>query len=115
MRFVDKDMIDAQFIEHQPVVFLLLGEQVGEALLTPDFLFFQGFADIAMRIAVRGTGAVAQQLVVLGDLLAQKGPAGTFKQEPAVMRKRCVFFTSDGSNKRQVNSDRSPVANGLTP
>jgi hypothetical protein len=43
------------------------------------------------------------------------GPAGTFKQEPAVMRKSCVFFTSYGSNKRQVNSDRSPVANGLTP
>ena len=31
MRLVDEDLIDAKFIEHQPVVFLVLGEQVLEA------------------------------------------------------------------------------------
>ena len=32
-----------------------------------------------------------------------------------VLRKSCVFFTSDGSNNRQGNSDRSLVAHGLPP
>src|SRR2546421_12961383 len=72
MRLINVDMIDTQLVKDEAVVFLLLGEQVLEALLALGFLLLQVFDDVAMCAAgVRG-GAVAQQLVVRRDLLPQE-------------------------------------------
>jgi hypothetical protein len=72
MTLIDTEMIDAQFIEDQAVVFFLLGEEVFEALLTPGFLLLQIFEDVAVCAGRLGGCTVAQQLVVRGDLLPQK-------------------------------------------
>ena len=65
-------MVDAQLVEDQAVVFFLLGQQVFQALLAPGFLLLQRLDDVAVRAGRVGGGAVAQELVVRGDLLPQK-------------------------------------------
>ena len=72
MRLVDEEVIDAELVEDQAVVFFLLGEQVFEALLAPGFLLLQVFDDVAVRAGGVRRGAVTQELVIGGDLLAQK-------------------------------------------
>ena len=50
MRLVDEDVIDAKFIEHEPVVLLVLGEQVLEAFGSGGFLLLDGLDEIAVGI-----------------------------------------------------------------
>ncbi len=47
MRLIDEDVIDAEFIEDQPVVLLVLGEDVLQAFDSCGLLFFDGFDQIA--------------------------------------------------------------------
>ena len=72
MRLVDEDVIDAKFVEHQPVILLVLGQQVFQPLFALGLLLFDGLDEVAaVRVVVRA-GAVDQQLVVFLDLLAQE-------------------------------------------
>src|SRR5712691_4578921 len=72
MSLVNEDVVHAQFVEHQAVIFFLLGQQVCEPFLTPGFLLLQGFEDVAVRAGRLGCSAVAQELVIGGDLLPQE-------------------------------------------
>ena len=69
MTLVNIDVVDAQLVEDQAVVFFLLGQQVLQPLLAPGFLLLQVFDDVAVRAGRLGGRAVAQQLVIGGDLL----------------------------------------------
>jgi hypothetical protein len=68
---VDEQVIDAQLVEDQPVVLLLLGEQSFQLLLAGRFLLLKCLDNVAVGAGV-ALGAVAQELLVLGDLLAQE-------------------------------------------
>ena len=70
MRLVDEDVIDAEFIEHQPVILLVLGEQVLQAFASRGLLLLDGLDEVA--VGTLCAGMFAQQLVVFGDLLAQE-------------------------------------------
>ena len=70
MRLVDEDMIDAEFVEHQPVILLVLGEQVFEAFGSRGLLLLDGLDEVA--VGALGAGVFAQQLVVFGDLLQEE-------------------------------------------
>ena len=67
---VDEDVIDAQFVEDQPVVLLVLGQQVFQLLLAGGFLLFDGLDEVAVGAFV--CRVFKQELVVLGDLLTQE-------------------------------------------
>ena len=69
MRLVDEDMVDAQLIEDEPVIFLVLGEQVFQPRFAFGFLLLDGLDEVAVRVGGLGTGAVAQQFGVFLDLL----------------------------------------------
>ena len=71
MRLVDEDVIDAEFVEHQPVVFLVLGEQVLQPFLAGGLLLLDGLDEVAVGARCR-RGVLAEQLVVFGDLLAEE-------------------------------------------
>ena len=71
MRLVDEDVIDAQFVEHQPVVLLVLGQQILEPFRAGGLLLLDGLDEIAVGLPCVGR-VLAEQLVVLGDLLAQE-------------------------------------------
>ena len=47
MGLVDEDVIDAQLVEHQPVILLVLGEQVFQPLLAAGLLLLDGLDDVA--------------------------------------------------------------------
>ena len=70
MGLVDEDVIDAQLVEHQPVVLLVLGEQVLQPLLAAAFCF--SMVLMRLRLAPVVAGVLAEQLVVFGDLLAEE-------------------------------------------
>ena len=70
MRLVDEDVIDAEFVEHQPVILLVLGEQVLQAFGSGGLLLLDGLDEVA--VGALGAGMFAQQLVVFGDLLPQE-------------------------------------------
>ena len=70
MRLVDEDVIDAEFVEDQPVILLVLGEQVFQAFLPRGFLLLDGLDEVA--VGSLGAGVLAEQLVIFGDLLAQE-------------------------------------------
>ena len=53
MRLVDEDMIDAELVEHQPVVLLVLGQQVFQPLLAAGLLLLDGLDDVACARARR--------------------------------------------------------------
>ena len=72
MRLVDEDMIDAQLVEHQPVILLLLGQQVFQPFLAGGLLLLDRLDDVAAAAAGIGTGMAAEQLFVFLDLLAQE-------------------------------------------
>ena len=72
MRLVDEDVIDAQLVEHQPVILLVLGQQVFQPFLAGGLLLLDGLDDVAAAAAGVGAGAVAEQLLVFLDLLAQE-------------------------------------------
>ena len=48
MRLVDEDVIDPEFIEHQPVILLLLGKQVLQAFRPCGLLLLDGLDEIAV-------------------------------------------------------------------
>ena len=45
---VNKGVINTEFIEHQPVVFLILRQQVFQLLYACGLLLFDGFDDVAV-------------------------------------------------------------------
>ena len=53
MRLVDEDVIDAQLVEHQPVVLLVLGQQVFQPLLAAGLLLLDGLDDVAVAARCR--------------------------------------------------------------
>ena len=69
---VDEDVIDAQLVEHQPVVLLVLGEQVFQALLALGLLLLDGLDEVAVGAGRVLAGPVAEQLLVFRDLLLQE-------------------------------------------
>ena len=72
MTLVNEDVVDAQLVKDQAVVFLLLGQEVFQTLLAPGFLLLERLDDVAVRARRLGGRAVTQELVVRGDLLPQK-------------------------------------------
>ena len=71
MGLVDEGVIDSQFIEHQPVIFLFFGEEVLEAFRPCGLLLLDGLDEIAVGSPL-GTSMFAEQLVIFGDLLQQE-------------------------------------------
>ena len=67
MRLVDEDMIDAEFVEDEAVILLLLGQQVFQALDAGDFLLLDLLDEVAT--CALGAGVLREQFVVFGDLL----------------------------------------------
>src|SRR5438132_8065502 len=72
MTLVNTEVIDAELVEDEPIILFLLGQQVLPPLLAPGFLLLQIFDDVAVRAGRLGGRAVAQELVVRGDLIPQK-------------------------------------------
>ena len=48
MRLVDEDVIDAELVEHQPVILLVLGEQVLQAFASGGLLLLDGLDEVAV-------------------------------------------------------------------
>ena len=48
MGLVDEDVIDAQLVEDQPIVFLVLGQQVLQAFLAFGLLLLDGLDEVAV-------------------------------------------------------------------
>ena len=72
MGLVDEEMIDAQFVKHQPVIFLVLGEQFFQFFFAFCFLLFDRLNEIAMGSRCILARSVDQQLVVFLDLFAEE-------------------------------------------
>ena len=72
LRLVDEDVIDAQLVEHQPVVLLVLGQQVFQPLLAAGLLLLDGLDDVAVGAAGLAAALSREQLVVFLDLLAEE-------------------------------------------
>ena len=70
MCLVDKDVIDAEFIKHQPVILLVFCEQVLQAFGSRGLLFLDGLDEVA--VGTLGARVLAQQLVIFGNLLQEK-------------------------------------------
>ena len=70
MRLVDEDVIDAELVEDQPVVFLVFGKQVFEPFGPGGFLLLDRLHQIA--VGALGSGVLNQQLVIFFDLLQEK-------------------------------------------
>ena len=70
MRLVDENVIDAEFVEHQPVILLVLGKQVFQAFCSGGLLLLDGLDEIA--VGSLGCRVFAKQLVVFGDLLPEE-------------------------------------------
>src|SRR5712691_6668972 len=69
---VDVDVVDAEFVEDQAVVFFLFGEEFFQSFLALRFLLLAGLDYVAVYAARVGGSAVAEELVVCRDLLTQK-------------------------------------------
>ncbi len=94
LELVDEDLVNPELVEHQPVVFLVAGQQVLEFLLAGGLLFLQIFDDVPA-----GRCLVHQQRLVFLDLLAQ---------EPLL-----VFAAhADSLEAGMRHDDRVPVAGG---
>ena len=72
MRLVDEDVIDAEFVEHQPVILLVLGEQVLQPLLAGGLLLLDGLDEVAVGASLRWPAPSRSSCVVFGDLLAEE-------------------------------------------
>ena len=70
MGLVDEDVIDAEFVEHQPVILLVLGEQVLQPFASGGLLLLDGLDEVAVGTLV--ARVFAEQLVVFGDLLQEE-------------------------------------------
>ena len=70
--FIDEDVVDAQLVEDQAVILLVLGQQVFQAFLALGFLLFDGLEEVALSPVACIEGAVGQQGLVFRDLLAQE-------------------------------------------
>jgi hypothetical protein len=58
---VNEQVVNAQLVKDQAVVFFLCGQEVFEAFLTFGLLFLNGFNDVAVRTGRVSGGAVAQR------------------------------------------------------
>ena len=58
MRLVDEDMVDAELVEHQPVILLVLGQQVFQPLLAGGDLLLDRLDDVAVAHATCRRGIV---------------------------------------------------------
>jgi hypothetical protein len=67
--FVDEDVIDAQLVEDKAVVLLLLGQEFFQAFFAIGLLLLDGLDEVAVGAGRVLACAVAEQLVVLPDLL----------------------------------------------
>src|SRR5215470_16178275 len=72
MTLINVDMVNAQLVEDQAVIFLLLGQQVLQTLFAPGFLFFERFDDVTVGAGGVSGSAVTQELVIGGDLRTEK-------------------------------------------
>ena len=54
MGFVDEDVIDAEFVKHQPVILLVVGEQVFQAFAPCGLLLLDGLDEVAVGSTVGG-------------------------------------------------------------
>ena len=70
MRLVDEDVIDAEFVEYQSVVFFVASQQVLQTLGAVGFLLFDGFDQVAIHAPVGRV--LAEQLIVFLDLLPKE-------------------------------------------
>jgi len=70
--FVNEDVVDAELVENQAVILLVLGQEVFQALLALGFLLFDGLDEVALSPVVFIEGAVGEQGLVFRDLLAQE-------------------------------------------
>ena len=70
MGLVDEDVIDAEFVEHQPVILLVLGEQVLQPFGSRGLLLLDGLDEVAVGSLC--AGVFAEQLVIFGDLLEEE-------------------------------------------
>ena len=48
MRLIDEDVIDAEFVEHQPVILLVLGQQVLQPLASRGLLLLDSLDEVAV-------------------------------------------------------------------
>ena len=61
LRLVDEHVVDAEFIEDEPVVFLVFGKQVLQPLLARGLLLLDGLDEVAVAAGGVAAGSVAQQ------------------------------------------------------
>ncbi len=72
LRFIDEEVIDAQLVENQPVIFLVLGEQILELFFASRLLLLNGLEQIPLAAVGLVGRDLDQQLIVFADLLAQE-------------------------------------------
>ena len=88
VRLVNEDVIDAEFVKHQAVVLLVLGQKLFEPLLAVGFLLLDGLDEVPVAARGVAAGTVAEELVVFPDLLAQEfrlvGPRHAYSLKRAV-------------------------------
>ena len=70
MRLVDEHVVDPEFVEHQPVIFLILGDEVLQAFGPCRLLLLDGLDEVA--VGSLGGCMFEQQLVIFGDLFNEK-------------------------------------------
>ena len=72
MRLVNKEMVHAELVEDQAVVFFSSASRAFRRSSRRAFCFSSVLDDVAVRAGRLGGSAVTQELVVGGDLLPQK-------------------------------------------
>ena len=72
LRFIDEQVIDAQFIEDEPIILLVLGEQLLQSYFAGGLLLLDHLDEIAVRPGRVGAGDFAKQVLVCLNLLPEK-------------------------------------------
>ena len=67
MRLIDKNVVHTNFVKHDPIILLVLGEQVFQPFAAGGLLLLDGLDEIA--VGSLGPGMFAEQLVIFRDLL----------------------------------------------
>ena len=97
MGLVDEQVVDAEFIKDQAVVFLVLGEQGFQTFDPRGFLLLDGLDQVAIRSL--GARVFAEQIVIFGDLL----------QEELLL---IITRHADSFKRRMRDDDAVPLAAG---
>jgi hypothetical protein len=63
-------VIDPQFVDYQPVIFLVFGEQIFQTFDSCRLLLFDGLDEIAIGAPV--SGMVNEKLLIFGNLFKQE-------------------------------------------